>query len=362
MAFVHLHNHTQYSALDGACRVDKMATLAKEYGMSAVAMTDHGNMFGTIDFYIQCQKQGVKPIIGIEAYVIDGSLSDPGNHSRRHHHLVLLVQNATGYRNLLKLTSASYINGFYKKPRMSKELLEKHSKGLICLSACIQGEIPFLLLDGRPDEAQQALEWFKKTFPVRFYIELMDHGFEKDKKVSPLLIDLAKRTYTPMVVTNDCHYLKKDDAEAHDTLLAIQTKTLRDDPNRMRFDSDQLYFKTEAEMRQLFPQYQDACDNTAKIADSIDFRLPYDDFLFPVVEIPDNFQVPYDYLRHLVNKGASKKYPVLTDEIRARIGFELKVIEQMGYVGYFLIVKDIIDSAREQDIPVGPGRGSAAGS
>ncbi len=362
MAFVHLHNHTQYSMLDGACRTDKIVGLAKQYEMPAVAMTDHGNMFGTIDFFMKAKKAGIKPIIGMEAYIVNGELEDPKTKNDHRHHLVLLVQNIAGYHNLMKLSSISFTDGFYYKPRISKSLLKKHSEGLICLSACLHGEIPYLLLEGKKDEALEAIEWYKGIFPDRFYIELMDHGLEDERKVKSRLIEIARETDTPMVVTNDCHYLKKEDAEAHDVLLCIQTGKSLGDPNRMRYETTQLYFKTEEEMRKLFPDVPEAYDNTVKIAETIDFDLPYKDFLFPKIDIPEEYKDSYEYFRALVYKGTEKRYSELTDEVKERIEFEIDVIHRMGYVDYFLIVKDFIDAARDRGIPVGPGRGSAAGS
>jgi len=362
MSFVHLHNHTQYSLLDGACRVDKMLALAKEYGMSAVAMTDHGNMFGAIDFVMQAKKSGVKPIVGIETYIIRGSVKDPASKKDTRHHLVLLAQNLTGYKNLMKLSSYAYLEGFYYKPRIDKNILEKHSDGLICLTACVQGEIPRLLLDGKVEEAKAEVAYFKKLFPQRFYIELQDHGIDVEKRVAPMLIDLAQTTDTPMVVTNDCHYLKKEDAKAHDVLLCIQTGKSLNDTDRMRYRTSDLYFKTEAEMRQLFPDQPQAYDNTQKIADQINLELDYNDFLLPGIEIPPQYKDMGEYLLALCYENVPARYGELTDEVKERIEYEFSVIHSMGFDGYFLVVKDFIDKAREMDVPVGPGRGSAAGS
>jgi len=362
MSFVHLHNHTQYSALDGACRTDKIIKLAKEFGMPAVAMTDHGTMSGAIDFYVTAMKEGIKPIIGIEAYVINGELDGTKNRNERRHHLVLLARNNKGYQNLIKLSSRSYLEGFYYKPRMSKSLLQEYSEGLICLSACLHGEIPTLLLEKKVKEAEEVVQFYKEIFPDNFYIELMDHGIEEEKIVIPELIELAKRTDTPLVVTNDCHYLKKEDAEAHDILLCIQTGKTKDDQNRMRYETDQLYFKTEEEMRALFPDLQEAFENTVKIAEQVDFSLNYESFLLPKSDVPPEFSSESEYLRTLCYEGAKEKYPDLTNEIKERIDYELKIINSMGYENYFLVVKDLVDAARTNDIPVGPGRGSAAGS
>ncbi len=362
MSFVHLHNHTQYSLLDGACRVDKMINLTKEYNMPAVAMTDHGNMFGTIDFFFTAKKAGITPIIGMEAYLVNEELDAPKNRKEKRYHLVLLVQNIVGYHNLMKLASIAYIDGFYYKPRISKSVLAQHSEGLIALSACIQGEIPREILNDNMSGARKALREYKKMFPGRFYIELQDHGIDDETLVMPKLIELANETKTPMVVTNDCHYLKKEDAEAHDVLLCIQTGKSINDPDRMKFGTEDLYFKTEKEMKLLFPNLPEAYDNTVKIAESIDFELDYNEFLLPKIEIPEQYNSMDEYLRILCEESAKKIYPEVTKVIEDRISYELSVIKKMGYAGYFLVVKDFCDAARAQDVPVGPGRGSAAGS
>ncbi len=362
MAFIHLHNHSQYSMLDGACRIDKMVEKAKKYGMNAVAVTDHGNMFGTVDFCNRAKDAGIKPIVGMEAYIVNRDLDHPDSKKDTRHHLILLVMNDEGYHNLMKLSSYSYKDGFYYKPRISKSLLKKYSGGLICLSACIQGEIPRLLLSDRKQEAKEAVEWFKNTFPDNYYLEIMDHGFPDEAKARKMLIELARETDTPLVATNDCHYLNKEDAEAHDILLCIQTGKSVSDPSRMRFDSRELYFKTEEEMRKLFSDVPDALDNTQLIADKVNFELNYSEFLLPKIDIPSEFKDMGEYLRTLCYKNVPAKYGNLTDKIKERIDFELDVIHRMGYDGYFLVVKDFIDAARDRDIPVGPGRGSAAGS
>ena len=362
MAFIHLHNHTQYSLLDGACRTDKMIAKAKEFGMSAVAMTDHGNMFGVIDFYNKAKREGVKPIIGIETYIINHEFDDANAKKDIRHHLVLLAQNLQGYKNLIKLSSKAYLDGFYYKPRINKRLIAEYSEGIICLSACLKGEIPHLLLSGNRQKAEDVVNFYKEIFPDKFYIEIQNHGIEEEKIVSPMLIELAKDTNTPLVVTNDCHYINRKDAEAHDVLLCIQTGKSLSDSNRMKYNTNQLYFKSEEEMRELFPEQQEAYDNTLKIADQIDLKLDYNDFLFPKIDIPEDYTSSKEYLKVLCYEAAKTRYLEITDEIKQRIDYELSVINKMGYNEYFLIVKDFCDAARDMDVPVGPGRGSAVGS
>ncbi|RLC52571.1 MAG: DNA polymerase III subunit alpha, partial [Candidatus Cloacimonadota bacterium] len=362
MAFVHLHNHTQYSLLDGACRVDKVIQMAKEFGMPAVAMTDHGNMFGAIDFYNTAKRVGIKPIIGIETYIINGDLAAETSKKEKRHHLILLAKNLIGYKNLMKLSSTAYLEGFYYKPRINKKILEKHSEGLICLSACLKGEIPSLLLVGKYERAKEVVDYYKKIFPDRFYLEIQDHGLEDEKTVAPLLIKLARETNTPLVVTNDSHYLKEEDAEAHDVLLCIQTGKSLSDSDRLKYSTNQLYFKTEEEMRELFPELPEAYENTVKIAEEIDLELDYKSFLLPKSPIPPEFPDEKEYLKHLCYEALPKKYEKVTPEVEERLKYELSVIHEMGFDGYFLIVKDIVDASRKMNIPVGPGRGSAAGS
>ncbi len=362
MSFVHLHNHTQYSLLDGACRVDRMIKLACEYEMPAVAITDHGNLYGVIDFYMTARKHKIKPIIGIETYIINSDLDDEANKNDTRYHLVLLAQNITGYKNLMKLSSKAFIDGFYYKPRISKSLLREYSDGLICLSACIKGEIPSLLLNDRFKQAKETVEWFKGIFGDKYYIEIQDHGLEQEKLALPKLIELANETNTPLVLTNDCHYLNQEDSEAHDILLCIQTGKTLNDPGRMRYNTTQLYFKSPAEMKKIFPDQPEAYNNTLKIAEMIDLELSYDSFLLPVLETPEEYPDMRDYLRKLCMQAAEIKYPEYDEVVRDRIEYELGVIERMGFSGYFLVVKDLIDNARKQGVPVGPGRGSAAGS
>jgi len=348
--------------LDGACRVDRMINLAKEYNMPAVAITDHGNLFGAIDFYKAAQSAGIKPIIGIEAYIINGNLESESSKNESRYHLILLAQNEQGYKNLMKLSSISYIKGFYYKPRISKDLLQQYNQGLICLSACVKGEIPALIYNGRLKQAKEVALWYKDLFQDRFYIELQNHSLEPEKKVMPQLIELARELEIPMVLTNDCHYLHQNDYEAHDILLCIQTGKLLNDPERMRYGTNQLYFKSPEEMREIFPEVPEAYTNTLKIAEMIDLELHYDKFLLPNIETPPEFKSMNEYLRYLCYENAKNKYSEVNDTVNQRIEYELEVIDRMGFNGYFLIVKDIVDNARKQNVPVGPGRGSGAGS
>ncbi len=362
MSFVHLHNHTQYSLLDGACRIDRMIKLAKEYEMPAVAMTDHGNMFGAIEFYNTAKAAKIKPIIGIEAYIISKEFTDESHKNERRNHLILLAMNDRGYHNLIKLTSRSFLEGFYYKPRINKAMLQEHSEGLICLSACVKGEISQHLLTGNYNEAKKSALWYQKLFGDRYYLEIQNHGLENEQTAMPQIITLARELEIPLVITNDCHYLQQSDSEAHDLLLCIQTGKNLNDQNRMRYLTNQLHFRSPEEMRQLFPEIPDAYENTLKIADRIDLELKYENFLLPSIETPPEYKEMGDYLRALCLEGVTQKYGALTDEIRSRLEYEMDVVHKMGFDGYFLVVKDLIDNARKMGVPVGPGRGSAAGS
>ncbi|MCK4359716.1 MAG: DNA polymerase III subunit alpha [Candidatus Cloacimonetes bacterium] len=363
MSFVHLHNHTQYSLLDGACRVINMLKLASEMGMPAVAITDHGNMYGTIDFYEEAKKAKIKPIIGMEAYVINGSIDSEKDKKNTRHHLTLLVKNLTGYNNLVKLSSIGFLNGFYYNPRIDKHLLKQYSEGLIALSGCMKGEIPQLILAGKYKNAVKAVQCYQEIFGKDdFYLEIMRIGLEKDEKLIDGLKKLSKETNAELVCTNDNHYLKKSDAKAHDILLCVQTGKLLSDENRMRFNTDQVYFKSEEEMRELFKDFPEALDNTIKIAEKCNLKFRFVKFLLPKVSIPSEFKDMDEYLRDLVYESVEKKYDSATDEIKQRIDYELKVIKDTGFAGYFLVTRDIVSSARSMGVMVGPGRGSAAGS
>ena len=378
--FVHLHVHSEYSLLDGAARIEApkfhpdaptIFTEAERHGMTAVAVTDHGAMFGALRFFEAGRHAGIKPIIGVEAYVAPSSRfeRDPGQNEEKYHHLTLLAQNETGYRNLLKLVSAAYLEGFYHRPRMDKELLAEHAEGVICLSGCLSSEIAILLLAGQDRKAEEAAGRYRDIFgPDRYFIELQDHGIPDQRRVLPKQIALARSLDIPLVATNDLHYTVREDAKPHDVLLCIQQQKLQSDPKRLRFDSDEFYLKSAEEMRRVFHELPEACDNTLRIAERVELdlvfgeRAPADQrFHLPRFEVPPGKELDA-YLRELTHEGAIARYGELTDEITGRIDDELAVIIQMGFAGYFLIVWDLIRFARESGIRVGPGRGSAAGS
>lgn len=365
MSFVHLHNHSHYSVLDGAIPVDKLIGKALELGMNAVALTDHGNMCGAIEFYSAAIKKGIKPLIGQEFYVAPDSRfnKEASRDEDKNHHLLLIAKNNTGYQNLLKLSSFGYTEGYYYKPRIDKELLEKYHEGLICGSACLGGEIPLLIRRKKLAEARKTAAWFKELFGrEHYYLEVQDHGIPDQKHVNEELIKISDEIDIPLIATNDCHYLNRSDAYAHEVLLCIQTQKLIEDPNRMRFDTDQFYFKTEEEMSSLFAEIPDAIYNTQTIADMCDVKLDLFHPVLPTFQVPEGYTLD-TYLRHLVEIGSRQRYgDILSKEVTDRIEFELKVIISMGFSGYFLIVWDFINHSRKVGIPVGPGRGSAAGS
>ena len=362
--FVHLHVHTQFSLLDGACRLDDLVALAKEYGMSSCAITDHGNMFGAIEFYEKATAAGIKPIIGCEIYVAPESRFDKTSHGIKGagYHLVLLAKNITGYKNLMEIVSLGYLEGFYYKPRVDKEVLARCSKGLIALSACLKGEVSHFLASDQWEEAKRvALEYSNIFGQDSFYLELQDNQMEEQKKVNQALIRLAAATGLELVATSDVHYLDKNDAKAHDVLLCIQTQTTVDDPNRMRFQTDQMYFKSPEEMYERFSNVPEALKNTVKIAEKCNVEIDFNELHLPAFTPPEG-KSNESFLAELVDEGIKKRYSVITDEIKKRIEHELKIIKGSGYTSYFLIVWDFIRHARSKDIPVGPGRGSAAGS
>lgn len=367
MEFVHLHNHSDYSILDGALTIKKMVDKAVEFGMGAVALTDHGNMFGAIEFYQTARKAGITPIIGQEFYVAPGSRFKKEvsrtNGDDASYHLILLAKNQAGYKNLMKLSSIGYLEGFYYRPRIDMEILEKHSEGLICSTACIAGEIPVHILKGRLKEARELAGRYSEIFgKENFYLEMQYHGLKEQETVNRELVKMSAELNIPLIVTNDSHYPSRDDAYSHEVLLCVQTGKTIDDPNRMRFSNDQFYFKSPEEMRKLFSDYPDSLYNTYKISQMVDLEIELGKAILPHFEVPKSYDLD-SYLTHLVYEGAAKRFTgALPDEVKKRIEFELNVIRNMKFSGYFLVVWDFINFARSKHVAVGPGRGSAAGS
>ncbi len=358
--FIHLHNHTEYSLLDGACKIDSFLNTASQFGMDAIAITDHGNLFGSIEFYKKALKMGIKPIIGIEIYITENIKKTKNSVTN---HLLLLAKNKKGYKNLVKLSSFAYLDGFYKRPRIDKNLLKQYSEGLIGASACLAGEIPRLILQNKIEEAKKtALEYQEILGKGNFYLELMNHNLKEQQIVNKALISISKELNIPLIATNDIHFLKKEHKEVHDILLCIQTKTTLQDTKRFKFESDEVYFKSQQQMIELFKDTPEAIENTIKIAEECNVDITFGEYLFPAFKIPDKYKNDQEYLEHLVYEGMKKRYKNITDEIKNRVNMELKVIEKMGFAGYFLIVSDFVNYAKQNGIPVGPGRGSAAGS
>ncbi len=370
--FIHLHVHTQYSLLDGAIRLDRLFDKAKAFSMPAVSMTDHGNLFGTIDFYQRAKKAGLKPIIGSELYVAPKSRFDRESYGigESNRHLVVLAKDLDGYRNLIRLSSLSFLEGYYYRPRVDKEILAQYSGGLIGMSACLHGEIASNLLRGKKQEAREAANEYLKIFGEgNFYIEIMENGLPEQKIANERLIELAQEMGIPLVATNDCHYLDREDAEAHDILLCIQTGKTIEDSDRMRLGTDQFYFRSPDEMKSLFHYCPEAIENTMKVAERCNLELPLDQFYLPHFEIEEN-QTLDEYLKEMTLARWEKLKPELLDlqnrELLKtyvdRIEMELNIIKSMGFAGYFLIVSDFVNYAKGRNIPVGPGRGSVAGS
>lgn len=363
MSFTHLHLHTEYSLLDGACRIPKLVERIKALGMTSCAITDHGVMYGCIDFYSAMKDAGIKPIIGCEVYVCRDRL-DKSAANREYSHLILLCENNTGYQNLMKLVSEGFLTGYYYRPRIDYNLIRQHSEGLICLSACLSGDLPKLLLQGRYDDAEAYVREMQDIFGEKnFYVEIMDHGIREEKIVMPRLISLAREMNVPLVATNDCHYLEEKDADAQEVLLCIQTGKTLDDTNRMRMDTRQLYVKSEDEMRTLFAACPDAVDRTQEIADRCNVEFEFGVTRLPHYPVPEG-ETALSMLTRLTHEGLRERYPDAKedDEPWQRLNYELNVISSMGYVDYFLIVWDFIRYAKSQGIMVGPGRGSGAGS
>ncbi len=361
--FVHLHLHSEYSLLDGYTRISKLFDRAKELGMDSVAITDHGAMFGVVDFYKEAKKHGVKPIIGCEVYTAPRTRFDKDPvKDKNMGHLVLLAKNNNGYNNLIKIVSQGYTEGFYYKPRIDIEVLEKYSDGIICLSACLAGDIKRKILNNDYEGAKQLALKYNNIFGEgNFFLELQDHGIEEQKLVNTNVIKLSKETGIPLVATNDVHYLNKDDHVAHDILLCIQTGKTVADEGRMRFPTNEFYLKSYDEMSKLFGYAPEAIENTAKIADMCNVEFDFNQMHLPGFDVPKEYN-PSQYLRKLCYEGLERRYEVITDEIKERLEYELNTIEAMGYVDYFLIVWDFIKYAKDNGIVVGPGRGSCGGS
>ena len=362
--FVHLHVHSEYSLLDGANRIKDLPVRAKQLGMDAIALTDHGVMYGVIDFYKACKKEGIKPIIGCEVYVATRSrLNKEPNVDNKYNHLILLAKNKIGYQNLSKMVSIGFVEGYYYKPRIDLETLEKYHEGLICLSACLAGSVSQAILEGEMEKAEQNALWFKNVFGEDYYLELQNNGIKEQVLVNQKLRELSRKLDIPMVGTNDAHYLKKEDAYHHEVLLCIQTGKKMSDEDRMRFDTEELYLKSPEEMKDFFSAFPEAIENTVKIADKCNVEFEFGHTILPNYDVPKEFATHYDYLKKLCEDGMKTRYgEELSSELIKRAQYELGVVEKMGYVDYFLIVWDFIHYAKSNGIPVGPGRGSGAGS
>lgn len=364
MSFTHLHVHTEYSLLDGSGKIEEITARAKELGMDSLAITDHGVMYGVIDFYRAARNVGIKPILGCEVYVAPGSRfeKEPGISDDRYYHLILLAENNTGYANLMKIVSKGFVDGFYYKPRVDYEVLEEYSEGIICLSACLAGEVQKLLARNLYEEACKAALKYEAIFGKgNYFLELQDHGIPTQKLVNRLLVRMSRELNIELVATNDVHYTYEDDAEAHDILLCIQTGKKVNDEDRMRYEGGQYYLKSEEEMRELFSYAPQALDNTHKIAKRCNVEIEFGVTKLPKYDVPEGF-TSESYLEHLCMEGLVKRYGERAAELEERLDYELSVIKKMGYVDYFLIVWDFINYAKSNGIAVGPGRGSAAGS
>ena len=364
MAFVHLHTHTQYSLLDGSNKIENYVAKVKEMGMTAAAITDHGVMYGVIDFYKECKKQGINPVLGCEVYVAPESRFDReySKGDDRYYHLILLAENDIGYANLMKIVSVGFVDGFYYKPRVDFETLEKYHEGLICLSACLAGEVARELAKDNYDGAKEVALKYEACFGKgNYFLEMQDHGIPMQQTVNAGLMRMHEETGIDLVVTNDCHYTNAEDAEAHDLLLCIQTGKKVQDTDRMRYEGGQYYVKSEEEMLRLFPYAKEAIENTAKIAERCHVEIEFGNTKLPHFEVPDGYD-SWSYLNKLCFDGLTRRYGDRAEEMKPQLEYELNVIRTMGYVDYFLIVWDFINYARSVGIPVGPGRGSAAGS
>ena len=364
--FVHLHNHTDYSLLDAAQTVEQMCNRVYDLGMDSIAVTDHGNLFAMIPFYKQAQAKGIKPIIGCEIYVAINSHKDrqhitTSSSKRNYHHLVLLAQNVQGYRNLMKLCSIAYLDGFYYRPRVDKNLLRKYNEGLIATSACLAGEVTSYAAAGDYESAKKAALEYQEIFPNRFYLELQNHGIIEEKKAHVILKKLAKELHIPLVATNDCHYCLESDSNAHDALFCLGTGKDVNDQNRMKYEPGKFYVKSADEMYQIFKDVPEALENTVKISEQCNVEIPLGSYHFPAYPLENNITAD-DYLQKICQIGLEAKYDSISSQIKNRLDHELNIIKKMGYAGYFLITQDFVNYAKNNNIPVGPGRGSAAGS
>lgn len=361
--FVHLHVHSEYSLLDGACRIKDLIPACKELGMDSIALTDHGVMYGTIDFYDECKKNGIKPILGCEVYTAKRSRFDRDTKNDSDYgHLILLAENNEGYNNLIKLVSVAFTEGYYYKPRVDRDLLKRYSKGLICLSACLGGDIPGLIMNNEYQEAKELALWFNEVFGEgNFFLELQHNGIEEQIKVNQELIKISRETGIPLICTNDVHFINKEDARTQEILMCIQTGKRISDPDRFMFNTDKVYLRAPEEMYNLFKNVPEAISNTVKVANRCNVEIQFGRPVLP------NFERPYglssdDYLRMLCFDGAKKRYAEVSDIVSERLEYELSVIKNMGYSDYYLIVWDFIKYAKDNGITVGPGRGSGAGS
>jgi DNA polymerase-3 subunit alpha len=360
--FVHLHVHTEYSLLDGSGKIPDLIAKTKELGMRSIAITDHGVMYGCVDFYQAAKEQGIKPIIGCEIYVAAKSMYDKtSNKENETHHLVLLVKNEVGYQNLMKIVSAASIEGFYYKPRADHDFLRQHSEGIIATSACLGGEVQSNLASGNRNKAIEVALLYKEIFKDGFYLELQNHGIDEQLRVNEELVKLSEELDIPLICTNDVHYINQEDSKAHDILLCVQTGKTVNEENRMRYPSDQFYLKSPEEMYEVFSYVPEALNNTVKIAEQCNFDYEFHVSKLPKFPLPEGVD-PYEYLREVCYKGLEERYSEFTKELTDRLDFELNVIKNMGYVDYFLIVWDFIRFANESKIATGAGRGSAAGS
>ena len=364
MSFVHLHLHSEYSLLDGACRLKDLVKSVKDKGQTAVAVTDHGNMFAAVDFFIEAKNAGIKPIIGCEVYVAQRTLRDKTTQfDYNPYHMILLCKNMTGYQNLIKMVSIAWTEGFYRKPRIDEELLEKYHDGLICLSACLAGRIPREILSGNLDEAYKKAEYYNSLFGAgNFYLELQNHGIKEQQTVNNALIRISRDLKIPLAATNDCHYIDKKDSDTHNILMCIQTNHTVNDNNRMEFPTDEFYIKTEEEMLSLFPDHPEAIENTALIAEKCCVEFEFGKTKLPHFEVPGG-EDHFEYFKRKCYEGLYRHYGASPKpSVVERLEYELRIVREMGYVDYYLIVNDFIQYAKSQDIPVGPGRGSGAGS